>query len=89
MNAAFIDQLAARLRDAFATSPAHDLQRNVRELVASALGQLDLVTRSEYDIQLELLARAREKLEALEARVAELEARAPAGPRPDAVVDGS
>ena len=37
--------------------------------------KLDLVTREEYDVQMRVLARAREKLAALEARVAELEAK--------------
>jgi len=74
MNAAFVDELAARLREALAASPMRDVQRNVRELVASALANLDLVTRQEYDVQRELLARALEKLETLEAKIAELEA---------------
>ena len=45
-------------------------------MLASALGKLDLVTRGEFDIQARVLLRTREKLDALEARVAELEARA-------------
>jgi BMFP domain-containing protein YqiC len=56
-----------------ATSPARDIEKNVRALVGAALGRLDLVTRAEFDVQVKLLARAREQLAALEARVAELE----------------
>lgn len=51
-----------------------DLQRNLRTGVESALGRLNLVTREEFEIQQAVLQRTREKLEALEARVAEMEA---------------
>ncbi len=80
-SSAFLDQLASRLRDAIASSPARDVQRNVRELVSNALAGLDLVSRQEYEVQVELLARAQQRLEALEARVAELE-RARGAPAP-------
>lgn len=51
-----------------------DFERNAKSAVQGALGNLDLVTREEFDVQAEVLARTRAKLEALEARVAELEA---------------
>jgi len=40
-----------------------------------ALGKLDLVTREEFEVQKAVLAKTRSKLEALEQRVADLEAR--------------
>ena len=51
-----------------------DLQRNLRNGIESALGKLNLVTREEFEIQQAVLLRTREKLKALETRVAELEA---------------
>jgi len=51
-----------------------DFERNAKSAVQGALGNLDLVTREEFDVQAEVLKRTREKLEVLEARVAELEA---------------
>jgi BMFP domain-containing protein YqiC len=75
----FLDDISARLSELLATSPAQDIEKNVRALVRSALGRLDLVTREEFDVQAKLLARAREQLAALEARVAELERRRNAG----------
>jgi BMFP domain-containing protein YqiC len=51
-----------------------DVQRNLRAGVESALNKLNLVTREEFEIQQAVLQRTREKLEALEARVAKLEA---------------
>ncbi len=52
-----------------------DFERNAKSAVQSALGNLDLVTREEFDVQAEVLNRTRAKLEALEARVAELESK--------------
>lgn len=50
-----------------------DLERNFRALLHSGLERMDLVTREEFDVQSAVLERTREKLEALEARLAELE----------------
>jgi BMFP domain-containing protein YqiC len=63
---------------AMAASPIRDVEKNVRVLLRGALGRLDLVSREEFDIQVALLARTREKLEVLEERLASLEARAKA-----------
>ena len=71
-----LDELGAKLRDAMANSPARDLEKNLRAMLAAAFARLDLVTREEFDVQSEVLARAREKLAQLEAKLAELEERA-------------
>lgn len=76
MNDKFLSDLSARLAELAASNPAKDLERNFRGLLSSAFSRMDLVTREEYDAQAQVLARAREKLAALEARLAELEARA-------------
>ena len=68
------DDISARVAAAMAASPVRDVEKNVRALLRGALGRLDLVSREEFDIQVALLARTREKLEALEERVASLEA---------------
>jgi BMFP domain-containing protein YqiC len=52
-----------------------DMQRNLRAGLESTFGKLNLVTREEFEIQQAVLARTREKLKALEARVEALEAR--------------
>lgn len=75
MNEKLLSDLTARLSELAANNPAKDLERNMRALLAATFARLDLVTREEYDVQVQVLARAREKLAALEARVAELEAR--------------
>ena len=51
------------------------LSGDLRAALAGLFAKLDLVTREEFDVQREVLARTRAKLDALEARVAELEAR--------------
>ena len=78
MNENLLSDLAARLAAMAAANPAKDIEKNMRGLLASAFTRLDLVSREEYDVQTQVLSRAREKLAALEARVAELEARAAA-----------
>lgn len=52
-----------------------ELQQNFKAVLQSGLGKLDLVTREEFDVQRAVLLRTREKLEALEARLAAFEAR--------------
>ncbi len=52
----------------------NDVQRNVRSTVEAALAKLNLVTREEFEIQQAVLLRTREKLKALEDRVAAMEA---------------
>jgi BMFP domain-containing protein YqiC len=50
-----------------------DAEKNIRAVLSSTFTKLDLVTRDEFDIQTQVLHRTREKLEALEQRVAQLE----------------
>lgn len=75
-----LDDLAARIGKAIEGSPAKDIEKNVKAMLQSGLMRLDLVTRAEFDTQEQVLAKTREKLERMEARVAELEARFPAPP---------
>ncbi|GAB4305705.1 MAG: accessory factor UbiK family protein [Methylophaga sp.] len=52
-----------------------DAEKNIRAVLTATFNKLDLVTREEFDVQTQVLHRTREKLEALEKRVAELENR--------------
>jgi BMFP domain-containing protein YqiC len=74
-NSAFLDDLQQRLSALFASTPAADIQKNLKALLMQQFARLELVTQEEFDLQREVLARTREKLEALEARVAQLEGR--------------
>lgn len=75
MNEKLLSELSARLAEMAAANPARDLEKNFRAMLSSTFARVDLVTREEYDVQVQVLARAREKLAALESRLAELEAR--------------
>ena len=70
-----LDDLSARISEFLAASPAKDVEKNLQALLSAAFAKLDLATRAELEIQVKVLARAREKLSELEARVAELESR--------------
>lgn len=72
-NQQFIDEISARIRELLAKTPARDFEANMRAMLASMFARLDLVTRQEFDVQTEILARTREKLAQLEARLAELD----------------
>ena len=75
ITGATLDELAKRIGRAIEASPAKDVEKNVKALLQGGLAKLDVVPRAEFDVQAKVLARTREKLEALERRVAELEAR--------------
>ena len=70
--------LAARLADAIprnVKTAGEDIERSFRQVLRGSLDKMDLVSREEFDVQAAVLARTREKLEALQAELSELEAR--------------
>jgi len=71
-----LDDLARRLSNLVPQSlrdSREELQQNFKSVLQAGLGRLDLVTREEFDVQRAVLLRTREKLDALERQVAELE----------------
>ena len=70
---AFLNDLADKLGEILKHSPAKDIEHNLKAGVTAMLGKLDMVSREEFDVQTEVLARTREKLAAPEARLAKLE----------------
>jgi hypothetical protein len=73
-----IDDLARRLAGTVPESVSalrRDLEQNFKGVLQSQLARMELVTREEFDVQAAVLKRTREKLSALEKRLAELEAR--------------
>jgi BMFP domain-containing protein YqiC len=63
----------ARVSEALRNSPAQDVEKNLRALLASWFDRMDLVLREDFEVQKKLLERAQAKLADLEARIAELE----------------
>ena len=74
-----LSQIAAKVDAAIKASPASDLEKNARALLAVFFDRFDLVPREDFELQRKLLERAQARLATLEARVAELEARPPGG----------
>jgi ubiquinone biosynthesis accessory factor UbiK len=71
-----IDDLARRLAGAVpegVSALRRDLEQNFKGVLQSQLARLDLVTREEFDVQAAVLKRTREKLAAMEERLAALE----------------
>lgn len=71
-----LDELARQLAQSVPQNLrilGEDLERNFRALLKSGLERMELVSREEFDVQRAVLERTREKLETIEARLAELE----------------
>jgi ubiquinone biosynthesis accessory factor UbiK len=75
LNPKLIDDITAKISEIVSSSPAKDIEKNLRALMTAAFARMDLVTREEFDVQVELLKRTREKLEELERRAGEIEQR--------------
>lgn len=73
LNNPFLEELSKRINEIIKSSPAPDVEKNVRALLQSIFTKLELISREEFDIQAEVLRNTRKKLEVLEARVASLE----------------
>ena len=73
LNPKMLDEMSKKISEVLAQSPAKDIEKNARALLASLFARLDLITREEFDVQQEVLKRTREKLAEMEKRVAELE----------------
>jgi BMFP domain-containing protein YqiC len=71
----FFNDMQSKINQAIENSPAKDIEKNVKAMMTQGLAKLDLVTREEFDVQAQVLAKTRAKLEALETRLAELEAK--------------
>jgi len=69
----FFDELQTKINQIIDSSPAKDIEKNIRSLLTQGFSRLDLVTREEFDVQALQLSKIRERLDVLEKRVEELE----------------
>ncbi len=72
-----LEEIAKQISDAVppgVKNIAEEAESKIKQVLQSQLSKLDLVTREEFDVQTQVLIRTREKLDALEARLATLEA---------------
>ncbi len=70
----FFDDLQSKINQILETSPAKDIEKNVKALLTQGFAKLDLVTREEFDIQTLQLTKIKARLDVLEKRVEQLEA---------------
>jgi len=73
-----IEEISQRIEQAMPESlreGKQEFEKAVRQAVTNGFSRMDLVTREEFDVQTQVLARTRAKLEALEQRVNQLEKR--------------
>ncbi|BBU68292.1 MAG: accessory factor UbiK family protein [Rhodocyclaceae bacterium] len=68
------EDFTQRVSGLIANSPAADIEKNVRSMMGSFFSKLDLVTREEFDTQAKVLARTRQLVDQLSARLDEIEA---------------
>jgi len=69
-----INEISNKIKDVVNSSPLGDVEKNINALLKSIFTKMELVTREEFEVQAEVLRNTRQKLELLEARLAELEA---------------
>ncbi|MFC3095406.1 accessory factor UbiK family protein [Alteromonas sediminis] len=71
-----LEEIAKQISDSIppgVKNMAEEVEGKVKQVLQSQLSKLDLVTREEFDVQTQVLIRTREKLEAMEKRLDELE----------------
>jgi BMFP domain-containing protein YqiC len=78
----FFNDLQNKINHVIQNSPAKDIEKNVKSMMTQGFARLDLVTREEFDIQAQVLTKTRARLELLETRLAELEAKVAAEKTP-------
>ncbi len=69
----FLQDLSIKIKNLVSNSPISDLDRNIHALIQGAFTKMELVSREEYDVQVQALQHAQQKLISLEAKLAALE----------------
>ena len=68
-----IQEISDKIREVIRNSPIEDMENNINALLKGIFTKMDLINREEFDIQTEVLRKTRLKLEAMEAKLRELE----------------
>ena len=68
-----IQEISDKIREVIKNSPIEDMENNINALLKSIFTKMNLINREEFDIQTEVLRKTRLKLEAIEAKLRELE----------------
>ena len=75
LNNEKLNEISNKIREIVKDSPLPDIEKNIDALLKGMFTKMELVTREEFDIQTEVLKRTRKKLEELEKKLSEIEAR--------------
>ena len=75
LNNEKLNEISNKIREIVKDSPLPDIEKNIDALLKSMFTKMELVTREEFDVQMEVLKRTRQKLEELEKKLFEIEAR--------------
>jgi BMFP domain-containing protein YqiC len=75
LNNEKLNEISNKIREIVKDSPLPDVEKNIDALLKSMFTKMELVTREEFDVQTEVLKRTRQKLEELEKKLSEIEAR--------------
>ena len=73
LNKEKIQNLSNKIKHIIKDSPISDMEDNINALLKSTFTKMDLINREEFDVQTEVLKKTRSKLEALEAKIIDLE----------------
>lgn len=69
-----INEISNKIKEVVSSSPLGDVEKNLNALLKSMFTKMELVSREEFEVQAEVLRNTRQKLDLLEAKLAELEA---------------
>ena len=75
LNNEKLSEISNKIREIVKDSPLPDIEKNIDALLKGMFTKMELVTREEFDVQTEVLKRTRQKLEELERKLSEIEAR--------------
>ena len=75
LNNEKLNEISNKIREIVKDSPLPDIEKNIDALLKGMFTKMELVTREEFDVQTEVLKRTRQKLEELEKKLSEVEAR--------------
>ena len=75
LNNEKLTEISNKIRQILKDSPLPDIEKNIDALLKGMFTKMELVTREEFDVQTEVLKRTRQKLEELEKKLSEIEAR--------------
>ena len=75
LNNEKLNEISNKIREIVKDSPLPDIEKNIDALLKGMFTKMELVTREEIDVQTEVLTRTRQKLEELEKKLSEIEAR--------------